>query len=193
MAQKTVNVAAASPITTGGVLYAPIGTALPTNETTALNAAFKALGYIGEDGVSPSGDAASITDIASWGGDIVASVTETKSIDRLGFTLLEYLNADVNTLLYGATNVTVTAPAGADGTKLAIQSTGYEIPAQVYAFEMLFKGKKMRFVVPNGQLVITAERPLVHTDVAGYEVELTCLPNASGVRMYRYTANTDTV
>ena len=48
MAQLAANVSAASPISTGGVLVAPKGTALPTDETTALNAAFKALGYIGE-------------------------------------------------------------------------------------------------------------------------------------------------
>lgn len=191
MAQNSVNVAAASPVTTGGLLYAPAGTALPTDEATALNAAFKALGYVGEDGIAPSGDAASLTDIIAWGGDTVMSLTESKSIERFQFTLIEYFNPEVNKHLFGSTNVTVTAPSGGAGTKQAIQSTGYEVPLVPYVFEMAFKGKKIRYVVPVGQLVVTAELPLVHTDAIGYECELTCLPNSAGVRTFRYLANTD--
>lgn len=191
MVQSTLNVAAPSPIATGGILVAPLATALPTNETTSLNAAFKALGYVGEDGITPSGDALSLSDISAWGGDVVASLTESKAIERYQFTLLEYFSADVNTFLFGASNVAVTPATTGVGTKLAIQSTGYEIPLSAFVFEMAFKGKKMRYVVPNGQLVVTAELPLVHTDATGYECELTCLPNASGVRSYRYLANTD--
>ena len=40
MAQNASNVAAAVPLVSGGILAAPKGTALPTDETTALNAAF---------------------------------------------------------------------------------------------------------------------------------------------------------
>jgi hypothetical protein len=189
--QSTVNVAAASPKTTGGLLAGPLGTALPTSESTTLDAALKALGYVGEDGISPSGDAASLTDITAWGGDIVASIEESKSIERFGFTLLEFFNPDVNAHLFGTSNVTVTAAAGGSGTKLAIKSTGYSIPLGVYVFDMNYKGKLIRYVVPNGQLLVTAELPLVHTDATGYECELTCLPDATGVRTYRYLANDD--
>ena len=49
----------------------------------------------------------------------------------------------------------------------------------------------MRVVVPNGQLVVTAESSMLDTDLMGYECELTCLPDASGVRTYRYYANDD--
>jgi hypothetical protein len=191
MVQSTTNVAAASPKTTGGLLYAPIGTPIPTDETTALNAAFKAAGYVGEDGIAPSGDSASLTDIIAWGGDIVASIEESKSIERFEFTLIEYFNPDVNALLFGSANVVTTAATASVGTKLAIKSTGYSIPLSRFVFDMNYKGKLIRYVVPNGQLLVTAELPLVHTDATGYECELTCLPDATGVRTYRYLANTD--
>ena len=55
MAQTAQNVTAASPISTGGILVAPKGTALPTDTDTALNAAFKALGYVGEGGIEAAG------------------------------------------------------------------------------------------------------------------------------------------
>ena len=54
------NVTAAKPKVGGAVYSAPLGTTLPTDATTALNVAFKALGYISEDGLknknSPSSE-----------------------------------------------------------------------------------------------------------------------------------------
>lgn len=192
MAQTAANVAAASPLVSGGILAAPKGTALPTDETTALNAAFKAFGYASESGLEPSGDGASRKDIKAWGGDVVASVLESKSIRKFKFTLTEVFNADVAKTVFGAANVTVTAAVpGTSGTKLAIQDKGDEPAEQEYVFDMFYGGKKMRIVVPNGQLVVTAESPMVDTDLMGYECEITCLPDASGVRTYRYFANDD--
>ena len=52
MANNVANVVAGKPLAAGGVWIAPLGTALPTDETTALNAAFKSAGYIGEDGLT---------------------------------------------------------------------------------------------------------------------------------------------
>lgn len=191
--QNAANVAAASPLVSGGILAAPKGTALPTDEATALNAAFKAFGYASESGLEPSGDGASRKDIKAWGGDVVASVLESKSIRKFKFTLTEVFNADVAKTVFGAANVTVTAATTTAGTKLAIQDKGDEPAEQAYVFDMFYGGKKMRVVVPNGQLVVTAESPMVDTDLMGYECEITCLPDGAGVRTYRYFANDDLV
>ena len=191
MAQKSSNVAAASPVATGGILVANKGTALPTDESTALNASFTALGYAGDGGLEPSGDGASYNDVRAWGGDIVASVLEQKSITKFTFTLLEVLNPDVAKLVFGDTNVTVTPATASAGTKIAILDKGDEIPRKSYVFDMKYGGKKMRIVIPDGQLAVTAERAFDDSDVTGYEVEVTCFPDASGVRSYRYYANDD--
>lgn len=191
MANRTLDVAAWSPKVTGGLLYAPLGTALPTNETSTLNAAFKPLGKVGEDGIQPSGDAPSTSDIGAWGGDIVATLTETKAIERYTFTLIGYMDADINTFLFGSANVVVTPATTGVGTKIAIQSTGYDVPASEFVFEMNYAGKVERRVIPNGLLVVTSELPLVHTDLAGYECEVTALPNSAGVKSFRYLANND--
>lgn len=45
------NVTAAKPRTGGAIYRAPLGTAIPTDATTALAEAFKALGYLSEDGL----------------------------------------------------------------------------------------------------------------------------------------------
>jgi hypothetical protein len=192
MTQTAANVLAGSPLVTGGILAAPKGTALPTDETTTLNAAFKALGYASEDGLAPSGDASSLKDIVAWGQDIVASLTDTKSVTRFKFTLIEALNPDVAKFIYGAGNVTVTAAvSGTSGTKLAILDKGADPDIQAFAFEMRYQGKKARIIVPLGRPNITAELAWADSDVTGYEVELTCLPDSSGNRTYRYYANDD--
>lgn len=189
MAQLAANVSAASPISTGGVLVAPKGTALPTDETTALNAAFKALGYIGEGGIEPAGEGASYNDIKAWGGDTVTSVLETKSITKYSFTLLEVFGEEVAKLVFGTGNVSVTAATALAGTKLAILDKGDEIPRNAYVFEMAYGAKKMRYCFPDAQAAITAEGPLVHNNITNYTVEITAYPNAAGVRSYRYLAN----
>ena len=189
MAQLASNISAASPVATGGVLYAPKGTALPTDASAALNVAFKALGYVGEGGIEASGEGASYNDIIAWGGDIVASVLESKSITKYSFTLLEVFNEEVAKLVFGTTNVTVTAATALAGTKLAILDKGAEVPRGAFAFEMAYGGKKMRYVFPDAQLAVTGEGPLVHSDITNYAVEITAYPDSSGVRSYRYLEN----
>ena len=189
MAQLASNISAASPIATGGVLYAPKGTALPTDASTALAVAYKALGYVGEGGIEASGEGASYNDIIAWGGDIVASVLESKSITKYSFTLLEVFNEEVAKLVFGTTNVTVTAATASAGTKLAILDKGAEVPRGAFAFEMAYGGKKMRYVFPDAQLAVTGEGPLVHSDITNYAVEITAYPDSSGVRSYRYLEN----
>jgi hypothetical protein len=192
MAQSAVNVIAGAPLVTGGILTAVKGTALPTNETTALNAAFKALGYAGEGGLEPSGDAASLKDIVAWGGDIVATLSESKSITRFKAVLIETMNADVNKYIHGAGNVTVTAAVpGTSGTKLAILDKGEDLLTQPFVFDMKYQGKKARIVAPLARGNVLSELAWTDSDLTGYEVEWTCLPDSSGVRVYRYYANDD--
>lgn len=191
MTQTAANVAAGSPLATGGILVAPEGTALPTDETTALNAAFVALGYAGEGGLEPAGEGASVTDLRAWGGEVVATVTEQKSITRFRFTLLEVFNPEVAKFVFGTDNVTVTPAGVGTGTKIAIEERGDEPAIQAFAFDMKYEGKRMRIVVPRGRCIVTAELPFSDTALSGYECELTCLPDDTGVRTYRYFANDD--
>ena len=74
---KTKNVSVAKPKITGAIYRAPLKTALPADATTALNVAFKELGYVGEDGVTNNNSADS-DNIKSWGGAVVATTQKEK-------------------------------------------------------------------------------------------------------------------
>lgn len=183
------NVAAAKPQVGGGIWYAPIGTALPVDCTTALIAAYKPLGYIGEEGLVPSPET-SIEKQRAWGGDVVAALLANDA-KSFAYTLLEVFQQDVNNFVYGTANVTLTPPAAGQGTKLTILEKGVK-PAQcVKVFDMFHNAKRMRFVLPVCDPVVTGELPYVDSAISGYEITSEALKDSSGNRIYRYLQNDD--
>jgi hypothetical protein len=134
MTQNTANVAAFSPPVGGGVSWAPLGTAIPTDASTALAAAFKPFGYVSGDGVQYSGDAPSTDDQTAWGGDVVATLATTKKVVRYTIKFLEIFNEEVLDMIFGEGNVTVVPASGATPTKITVLDpfthsalTGYEV------------------------------------------------------------------
>lgn len=184
-----VNVFSGKPKVGGGVWRAPLGTALPTDATTALAAAYTALGAVSTDGLVPTRDT-SVEKIRDWNGDVVAALLTDES-SSFAFTLIETLAKAVAEFVYGQANVTYVAPVSGTGTKLSILDKGGKPATQVFVFELVYGAKKLRIVVPQGDPTITGEGAFVADNINSYEVEVEALKDSSGNRVYRYSQNDD--
>ncbi|MDH6279341.1 hypothetical protein [Prescottella agglutinans] len=186
MAVNSVHtISAGKPKATGGILHAPVGTALPTDITTAPNASFIKLGKVGEDGVQPGGER-SMEEKKDWAGDVIANLQSGHSVS-FSFTLLSVFDPAVLKVAFGDSNVTVTAATATSGTKITVAETGSELPYGAWIFEMIGTASKtQRIVVPNAQVGTVEESPYVSGDLQGFSVTLNCYPDESGVKVYRY-------
>lgn len=133
------------PKATGAVFVAPKGTALPTNATTALDAAFKGLGYVSEDGLVNSVET-DTENVNAWGGDLVL-VGQTTFMETFMVNLIE-TNPEALKVYYGEDNVEVS------GDAITIKQNSGMLPNCVVVFEIVLTGGRIkRIVVPNAQIV----------------------------------------
>lgn len=180
MANTVANVSAGKPAVGGAVFIAPTGTTLPTDATTALAEAFKALGYCSDDGLTNSNSASS-SDVKAWGGDIVMTLQEEKP-DQFKFTLIEALNEDVLKAVYGDANVTGSLSAG-----LTVNATSAETALNAWVVEMLMTGNtRKRIVIPNGKISEVGDIVYKDDEAVGYEITLAALPDSNGKTHIEY-------
>ena len=173
------NVTAGKPKIGGAVYAAPAGSTLPTDATTALDAAFKSLGYCSEEGLVNS-NSPSVTEIKAWGGDTVLTVQEERP-DRFKVTLIEALNLEVLKVIYGSTNVT-----GALSTGVTVGVDASEPAEFCWAIDMILNGAVKRVVIPHGKITELEDITYSDTDAVGYGITITSLPDSSGKSHYEY-------
>lgn len=184
MPNVAANAIVGKPAVAGGIFVAPLGTALPTNETTALNASFKSVGYLTDPGFSRSRKKDTDTKRA-WGGDpLVVLNKSTTRTAKFGFA--EYLNAQVQQLIYGTDNVTETAATSTVGRKLVILDKDVDTPHMVWVIQMFSGDAVGRLVFPDAQITETDDVGYKDDDVAAYLATLTQFADASGNFAYEY-------
>ena len=179
------NVTVGKPKIAGGIWRAPIGTTLPTTATETLNAAFKDMGYVSEDGVVNSNSPDS-EKIKAWGGQVVL-VVSTEKPDTFQMTLIETLNADVAGAVYNPGNVT-------DITDNSNNVIGYKVTVNAdpsdhasYVIDMRMSGGAMkRIVIPDAQISELGDITYKDDEAVGYEITMDALPDASGNNHYEY-------
>lgn len=173
------NVTVSKPKIGGAVYRAPLGTALPTDATTALNVAFVSLGYISDDGLtnanSPDGDK-----IKAWGGDTVHTY-QTEKPDTFQFKLIEALNADVLKAVYGDANVSGTI---AEGLTLKANSSAAEDCCWVV--ETVLNTMLKRIVVPCAKITELGDIVYADEEALGYDITLTATADSAGNTHYEY-------
>lgn len=180
MAASAANVTTGKPKVVGGIYTAPKGTTLPTDASTALDAAFVNAGYIAEGGVTNS-NSPETTPYRAWGGDIV-HVIQTGKDDTFTFGYIETMNVDVLKNVYGSTNVTGTLATG-----ITVAANNKEIDELVYVIDMILRdGNLKRIVIPDGK--VTAVGDIVYSDseITQYPMTITGIADASGNTHYEY-------
>lgn len=179
-AASSANVTAAKPNISGAVSSAPLKTTLPQDAKTALNEAFKTLGYISEDGLTNENSPES-EEVKAWGGQTVLS-SQTDKKDTFKFKLIESLNVEVLKEVYGADNVTGTLATG-----ITVKANANELPEHILVIDMMLKnGSVKRIVIPRGKVSDIGEIRYKDGDPIGYELTITALPDDQGNTHYEY-------
>ena len=186
MAVDADNVLVGAPdqATTGAILSAPKGTALPTTAIATLNIAFTDSGYVNEDGVTLTPERSTKT-IKDWSGAAIRSILEEFN-GTLSWAHLE-LNEESLKNAFGDDYVTATAAGVSNGAQLAVEIGAHEMPRKSWAFRMKDGLVRILIVVPDGQITETGEVSFTKSDAITLPVVLSCYPDASGNSIYIYT------
>ena len=174
------NVAAGKPKVTGAVFRAATGTTPPTTASSNLASAFKAMGYVSDDGVTNSNSPES-SEIKAWGGDVVLN-PQTGKTDTFKLKLIEILNTDVLKAVYGDSNVTVA------GNETTIAVNSKEGDEGVWVIDTILGTYMKRIVIPNGKITEVGDIVYKDDEAVGYEITISATPDTDGNTHYEYIA-----
>lgn len=165
--------------------FAPQGTALPTDATTALAAGYLTAGYCAESGLTIS-TATNSTDINAYGvgSPVRTLVTSEKQTGKIGF--LE-TNA-VTQAIYRRLPLTGEGAPVADATTGALAVTEGPVRVQTYVgvFTATDGANIIRKVVPLLQVTDKDDEAIAQASSIQYGVTFTAYPDGNGVSVYTY-------
>lgn len=166
--------------TLGGVYRAPLGTTLPTDADTALATAYVEQGFISEDGVTLSHEFES-TDVREWGGQLVRRISTSRDV-TCQLKSIETENVEVLKSIYGEDNVTGTLATG-----IAVVDNDTDPGESIWVIDMIgLDGSNKRIIFPRATISDLGDEVYKRDEVAGFEITLTALPDATGTKMYEY-------
>ena len=182
---STKNVSYGKFLSGGYFFLAPAGTALPTDNTTTLDAAFLNMGFLGDDGVNFS-DSSSTENAYDANGDSIA--TSQGEIEKTFTVTFREIKKDSLAVLYGSANVTDA------GGKLTVHDKGPNSATYVGVFEIRLKdGRKWRRVVPQCQPGELGDQTIVYNELVGRELTMAALlDSTSGSYYIDYIDSTET-
>lgn len=166
--------------------FAPVGTALPSDATTALANTYLTAGYCTEDGLTIS-TATNTTDIAAYGVNVpvrtlVTSETKTGTIAFLETNLVTQAVYRKLPLPGSTGGPTVTPATGA----LSVTEGQARVQSYVAVFTASDGANIIRKVCPNIQITDRTDEVISQGAPITYGVTFTAYPDSSGVAIYTY-------
>lgn len=175
---KNVYIGKPEQSVTGAVATAAANTAVPADAKVALDTSvWTASGYVSEDGVTFSQDR-STTNIKDWSGANIRTL-----LDEFTGTI-QYAEAETTyetmCRMVGAANVTKTDATTEHGTQLKVGFGPDLPPAQAFCFSMKDEDRRMRLVVPNGQVTAVDSVSFTRNDIVKWSFTITANDDGSG-------------
>lgn len=173
------NVSTGAPKITGAVFVAPAGSTLPTDATTALDAAFVSVGEISEDGVTRTRSTDSST-IKNWNQDPVLTV-QTSYEETFQFTMISSRSVNALKAAYGDDNVT-----GTDD-KFTVKHNGAAPAEHAWVIDMVMTdGSPSRIVIPKAKVTKIGDVTYKKDEAIGFETTITAVLDDDGNTSYDY-------
>ena len=187
MSTNAKMVYAAEPVATGAIRVAPLGTVAPTDATTALNAAFVDLGYVGAEGFTEKNDRKT-DQKRSFGGHVV-KVLQSEFNASIEVTLMESTNAEVLKAVFGSSNVTVVAATAQHGVQVTVKKNSKKLPHLSWVIDTTDSELNAfyRNYIPDGKVSTVSDIKITHTDTIEYKIVIECFENANGDNIITFT------
>lgn len=151
------------------------GTALPTTAGASLNAAFKDLGLLSEDGVTQS-IAQDVSQIKAWDGSVVRKVQTSHDV-TYKFLMLETNPASIAAYY---------SPDNFDDVNNKITITSDMNTRQSWIMQIVDGSNIIRVVIPDGEVEGHDDVVFKSDTAIGYGITLTAYPDAANVKAYQY-------
>lgn len=168
---------------TGAAMWAPLGSTMPTDTSTAWDAAFIDLGYLSEDGVTETPEDET-TDIVAWQNGATVRSLITSSTLTFGFTMIETTAAGL--ALYHGSTVTGTGTGPA-----TVELAGPPAGRFALGLDVIDGDRDIRIVIPAASVVERGEITYQSAEAIGYPVTIRANAGVGGVTATKYLSELD--
>lgn len=174
------NVSVGKPKVGGSIKIAPVGTTLPTDAVSELDAAFENLGFVSDAGLTNNTNMESES-IKEWGGSTVLMVQTSKE-DTFQYALLEVLNPVVAKHVFGDENVSGDLTNG-----ISIVANNAEHEEHSIVIDMILNNNVLkRIVIPKGKVTQVDAITYVNNQAIAYNTTLFCAPDNTSAEATHY-------
>lgn len=185
---NVLELLAPSPRTSGSIMWAPLGAALPTTSYAVIDGTavtgFTDLGYADDTGLKQK-ETRSNTDVFVWGGDLGGTLQTQYSRDMM-FRLMQFRNVEVLKATYGISNVSVVAASTTQGKEIAVKFNPLLLDTRSWVFDGMYGLNLVRIVIPIGAIRQIGEVDMTHKSYMTIDCTLKAYPDSNRNHGYMY-------